>query len=652
MADTTGTDSNDTLNGTAGADTLDGRGGNDTINGFGGNDRIIGGPGNDTLSGGTGRDSFVFSRGSGADRILDFSVGQDRIVLDDLGLVQFESTLRWDEDTARNSLTNVDWEDYALVIPGLSEGEIVLRFDDGSTVTVDLNPYSGPPLELELIGDIIVVEDTTSPPSPNQRGTGAADILGGTAGPDTINGLGGDDTLDGSPGADTLDGGSGSDTARYIDSPAGVTIDLSAAPDAGGYVRGAGGDAEGDRLKNIEELVGSDYGDRLTGDDNVNWFSGLDGDDTLSGSGGDDTLIGGSGADTLDGGPGSDIANYMFSPAGVTIDLSAVPDAGGYVRGAGGDAEGDRLKNIERLQGSNYGDRLTGDDNANWFSSLGGDDTLIGGGGDDTLIGGGGDDTLSGGGGDDTLTGGPGGNDILTGGGGNDTLQGGGGNDTLNGGPGADMLDGGAGSDFASYEDSARGVLVRLHDARGVKNGDAQGDTLTGIEHLVGSQYNDTLAGDGGDNILRGEEGDDTLYGGPAGGDDRMYGGNGDDRIFAGKGDDTLTGGAGVDVMKGGPGEDVLVVDGNDMDILYGGPDADRFQFFPSDLGGGIIRDFTNGEDVIDLREFSGISSMNDLDIVSVGNNVRIDLAGADYLTTIILSDFDSANLDNADFMF
>ncbi len=278
-------------------------------------------------------------------------------------------------------------------------------------------------------------------------------------------------------------------------------------------------------------------------------------------------------------------------------------------------------------------------------------DTLTGSAGADIIDGVSGNDILEGLAGDDRLNGGAG-DDRLEGGAGNDTLQGGAGDDTLNGGPGADMLDGGAGSDVASYEDSARGVLVRLHDARGVKNGDAQGDTLTGIEHLVGSRYNDTLAGDGGDNILRGEDGDDTLYGGPAGGDDRMYGGNGDDRIFAGKGDDTLTGGAGVDVMKGGPGEDVLVVDGNDMDILYGGPDDDRFQFFPSDLGGGIIRDFTNGEDVIDLREFSGISSVNDLDIVSVGNNVRIDLAGADYLTTIILSDFDSANLDNADFMF
>ena len=55
---------------------------------------------------------------------------------------------------------------------------------------------------------------------------------------------------------------------------------------------------------------------------------------------------------------------------------------------------------------------------------------------------------------------------------------------------------------------------------------------------------------------------------------------------------------------------------------------------------------------MIDLREFSGISSTNDLDIDSFGKNVRIELSGTDYLTTIILTDFNSANLDNSDFMF
>jgi len=242
--------------------------------------------------------------------------------------------------------------------------------------------------------------------------------------------------------------------------------------------------------------------------------------------------------------------------------------------------------------------------------------------------------------------------DTLTGTPGDDVLNGLAGDDTLNGGGGADTLNGGPGQDYASYLDSGAGVLVRLHNAAAVRFGDAEGDTLTGIEHLIGSEHNDTLAGDGEDNILEGRGGDDTLYGGPAGGDDRMDGGTGDDRIFGGRGDDTLIGGEGSDYMKGGPGEDILIVDGNDMDVLYGGPDRDTFRFFPSDLGGGSIRDFTNGEDVIDLREFADINSTDDLEITSHGNNVLIEVSGAVYQTNIILSGFDASDLANSDFMF
>ena len=88
------------------------------------------------------------------------------------------------------------------------------------------------------------------------------------------------------------------------------------------------------------------------------------------------------------------------------------------------------------------------------------------------------------------------------------------------------------------------------------------------------------------------------------------------------------------------------------MDVLFGGTEQDTFQFFPSDLGGGSIRDLTDGEDVIDLTEFTGINAMDDLDIISHGDNVRIELSGTDYLTTIILSDFDVNNLDSSDFLF
>ena len=244
------------------------------------------------------------------------------------------------------------------------------------------------------------------------------------------------------------------------------------------------------------------------------------------------------------------------------------------------------------------------------------------------------------------------GNDILHGLGGDDALKGNDGNDELYGGVGADMLDGGPGDDYAYYTNSSVGVLVRLHAAHAVRYGDAEGDTLTDIEHLVGSKHNDILAGDGEDNLLDGDDGDDVLYGGPAGGDDRMYGGNGDDRIFGGKGNDLLTGGEGNDFMKGGPGKDTFIVDGDDMDVLYGGPERDTFQFFPSNLGGGSIRDFSDGEDVIDLTEFADINSIDDLDIVSHGDNVLIELSGTDYLTTIILSDFDVSNLDATDFLF
>ena len=252
------------------------------------------------------------------------------------------------------------------------------------------------------------------------------------------------------------------------------------------------------------------------------------------------------------------------------------------------------------------------------FAVTSGDDTVEGLTSDDVIDALAGNDTVNGNAGADTLSGGDG-DDILNGGEGNDILNGGAGDDTLDGGPGADTLDGGAGSDTASYQNSAVAVLVRLHEASAVRNGDAAGDTLTGIEHLVGSRHNDILAGDGGDNRLEGGDGNDDLYGGPAGGDDMMYGGNGDDRVFGGRGNDTLTGGAGSDILKGGPGDDIIIVDGDDIDILYGGPDNDTFRFFPSDVGGGSIRDFTDGEDVIDLTEFTDISSMADLDIESRG---------------------------------
>jgi len=116
--------------------------------------------------------------------------------------------------------------------------------------------------------------------------------------------------------------------------------------------------------------------------------------------------------------------------------------------------------------------------------------------------------------------------DVIDGFGGNDTLTGGAGADVLRGGAGADALNGGADTDTASYFTSGTGMQVSLASGLGI-GGEAQGDTLTGIENVSGSQGSDSLYGNAAVNLLQGWNGNDILVG------------------RAGK--DTLTGGAGAD---------------------------------------------------------------------------------------------------------
>jgi len=76
-----GGDGNDTLNGDNGNDVLNGGAGNDTMSGANGDDRLNGGAGNDLMSGANGKDIFAFSEIGGADRIVDFKRGDDKIDL-------------------------------------------------------------------------------------------------------------------------------------------------------------------------------------------------------------------------------------------------------------------------------------------------------------------------------------------------------------------------------------------------------------------------------------------------------------------------------------------------------------------------------------------------------------------------------------------
>lgn len=70
-----------TLQGTAQDDLIYAGGGNNALYGGAGDDRLVAGPGFNHMWGGAGADVFVFRPGSGADQIMDFQRGTDRIDL-------------------------------------------------------------------------------------------------------------------------------------------------------------------------------------------------------------------------------------------------------------------------------------------------------------------------------------------------------------------------------------------------------------------------------------------------------------------------------------------------------------------------------------------------------------------------------------------
>ncbi|WP_425410207.1 calcium-binding protein [Hyphococcus sp.] len=188
-----------------------------------------------------------------------------------------------------------------------------------------------------------------------------------------------------------------------------------------------------------------------------------------------------------------------------------------------------------------------------------------------------------------------GGDDLYDGVTGNDDINGDAGDDTLIGGAGADTLNGGADFDVASYATAAAGVSASL--ASGGISGDAAGDSFVSIEGLIGTAFNDTLAGNASANTI--ETGGGADFANSGDGDDTISGGGGDDTLNGGDGDDTIGGDAGRDSLVGGDGADTLQGFGS-HDSLYGGNNDD-------DLRGGFGRDLlggASGDDV--MRGFEG----------------------------------------------
>ena len=249
------------------------------------------------------------------------------------------------------------------------------------------------------------------------------------------------------------------------------------------------------------------------------------------------------------------------------------------------------------------------------------------------------------------------GNDTLIAGDGDSTLVGGAGDDILVGGEGDDLLNGDVGFDTATYNNSAAAVSVNLET--GIHTGgDAQNDTLSGIEAVVGSTHNDTLVGDTQDNNFSGGLGDDTFAGGL--GADTMDGGEGQDMLdytasgagvmadlFRGRGrggdaegdrlsgfediagsahNDTLIGDADENRLMGGDGFDFFD-GGAGADYIHGGGDQDRVNYGASssavhvslDAGAGYSGD-AEGDVLVRIEELVG-SDYNDTLEGSTGRN-------------------------------
>jgi Ca2+-binding RTX toxin-like protein len=552
-----GTGFSDTLSGSAMANRLTGGNGNDTLNGAGGVDTLEGGAGNDSLDGGTGADSLVGGDGNDSYTVDD---ANDQVVeAASAGTDQVNATV------THTLAANV--ENLRLLGAGAINGSgnaqgNVLFSGTGNNV---LDGQGGSDTAAYLYATSGVTVSLASAGAQATGGAGSDTLvnienLRGSDFNDNLSGDGNANILEGGLGNDTLNGSGGFDTASYALASAAVSVNLA----LGGAQ--ATGSAGTDTLISIENLRGSSFNDSLTG------------------NAGNNILDGGAGNDALDGAAGIDTATYATASVAVTVSL-ALAGAQNTV-GAGSDT----LVNIENLTGSAFNDTLTGNAAVNILDGGAGNDALNGGAGVDTasyasagaavtvslaLVGA--QNTV--GAGSDTLTNIEG----LRGSNFNDTLTGDAGNNTLDGGAGNDVLNGGTGFDYASYVSAAGGVTVSLAIVGAQNTVGAGSDTLSNIEYLRGSSFNDSLTGNAGNNILDGGSGNDTLDGG-AGTDTAYYAtaaagvnvnlgivgaqstsGAGTDTLLnienlTGSGfNDTLTGNAAANTLTGLAGADTFV---------------------------------------------------------------------------------------------
>jgi len=594
-----GGDDQDTIQGNEGNDSIAGDNGNDTIEGNTGLDTISGGNGNDAISGGDDNDTIAGDAGD--DRITG-DLGDDQISGGDGNdtIAGNEGNDRILGDNGQDTITGDDGQD---IISGGNDSDTISGGNDNDLINGD----AGNDLINGDAGDDAI------------NGGDNNDVINGNEGNDLINGDAGNDLIHGNEGNDAISGGLGNDNI-YGD----IGTDLIHGDDGADSISGGAdddllyGDGGNDSLfgdAGIDNLYGGNGNDKLHGGDGNDNLYGEAGDDELYGENGDDYMVGGAGGDLMDGGAGVDLASYRDATSGISVSLKA----GGWR----GEAMGDRFKNTENLEGTQFDDYLIGDDLDNEIRGLGGNDTIEGYDGNDTLDGGLGNDVLRGGAGKDILKGGSGndsldgglgddiledleGDNLLDAGEGNNTILTGNGNNTIYAGPGNDKITAGDGNNRIFAGEGKNTITVG--EGNNIIYGGASIDVINagdGNNWIFAAEGNNVITTGVGNNLIETKSGDDLIYGGA--GSDRIFTGAGNDIIYAAEGDNYIDSGTGNDILTSGSGRDLFVI------TTGGGTDT--------------ITNFEIGKDLIGL---SGGLTFDRLSITQgLGNN------GHDFFTQI-----------------
>ena len=593
-----GLNGDDTICGHAGNDDIDGGDDNDTAFGGTGMDAVKGGSDDDELFGNAGTDTM--NGGDDADRLVggssaagtpdtddtingdggvDVIVGDNGAISDALPRVPSVFDLFAGDATFGGADTIGGGADGDRAFGGIAGDTI--RGGDGDDHLEGNNGDDAVHGE----GDQDDVIGGTSPealPSPaaDKAAADAPDagetILSGGAERDVILGDNGIITRPG--GTDPIIGGVARAVTLLDRNRTGAAL---AAVSGGDYIEG---NDERDRL------YGEGGADYMKGNDSDDFAEGNQNADRLEGNDGEDDLIGGSSFASSPGVGDPDAGDQLAGGANADVLLG---DNAAITRATTGSGSGFDWDTVaSNWLGHSARRSITFLDKAALNPANFGADVLSGGAGDDVAFGQDGSDLLYGGSHDDSLEG-NGGSDVIYG---DQVAPATGhphesGQPQLDGVPGPDGQDDEIGGSSLMKATAGNGAVTGQRDAGDELHGDGNADVQLGdngkvLRRIVNGSYqtyqavtgkptivrqaastgspatalparfdvgaaaaaglwgDDTLYGDGGDDVQLAEDGNDQLYGGA--GDDDQYGELGNDRIFGETGEDAMLGDRGV----------------------------------------------------------------------------------------------------------